>query len=82
MAVSSTIEGMYALRFFIGVFEASSYPGIVTILCNWYTPSELATRVAIFSSSYPAASMFVSFMQVAIQETLDGAHGIAGWRWL
>lgn len=35
MAVSRSIEGMYALRFFIGVFEASSYPGIVTILCNW-----------------------------------------------
>lgn len=35
MAVAKTPEGMYALRFFIGVFEASSYPGIITILCNW-----------------------------------------------
>lgn len=35
MAVSQSVKGMYALRFFIGVFEASSYPGIVTILCNW-----------------------------------------------
>jgi len=26
--------------------------------------------------------MFVSFMQVAIQETLDGRHGLAGWKWL
>jgi ACS family pantothenate transporter-like MFS transporter len=35
MAVAPTVQGMYALRFFIGVFEASSYPGIISILCNW-----------------------------------------------
>jgi len=46
------------------------------------TPSELATRIAIFGTSYPASSMFVSFMQVAIQETLDGRHGVPGWKWL
>jgi hypothetical protein len=26
--------------------------------------------------------MFVSFMQVAIHQSLDGTYGIAGWRWL
>lgn len=82
MAVAKTPEGMYALRFFIGVFEASSYPGIITILCNWYTPRELATRIAIFGTSYPASQMFVSFMQVAIQSTLDGKAGVPGWKWL
>lgn len=35
MAATNSIRGMYVLRFFIGVFEASSYPGIITILCNW-----------------------------------------------
>jgi ACS family pantothenate transporter-like MFS transporter len=35
MAATPSIHGMYALRFFIGVFEASSYPGIISILCNW-----------------------------------------------
>lgn len=82
MAAAHSVKGMYALRFFIGAFEASSYPGIVSVLCNWYTPSELATRIALFGTSYPAASMFVSFMQVSIQSTLNGAHGISGWRWL
>lgn len=35
MAVSNNVQGMYVLRFFIGVFEASSYPGIVSVLCSW-----------------------------------------------
>jgi ACS family pantothenate transporter-like MFS transporter len=35
MAAAKNVKVMYALRFFIGVFEASSYPGIISILCNW-----------------------------------------------
>jgi ACS family pantothenate transporter-like MFS transporter len=35
MAAAHDVRMMYALRFFIGVFEASSYPGIISILCNW-----------------------------------------------
>jgi ACS family pantothenate transporter-like MFS transporter len=35
MAAAKDVRMMYALRFLIGVFEASSYPGIISILCNW-----------------------------------------------
>lgn len=35
MAAAKNVKTMYALRFFIGVFEASSYPGIISVLCNW-----------------------------------------------
>jgi hypothetical protein len=35
MAAAKSVKMMYALRFLIGVFEASSYPGIVSVLCNW-----------------------------------------------
>jgi MFS transporter, ACS family, pantothenate transporter len=57
MAFAKNVNGMYALRFFIGCLEASSYPGIIAILCLWYTPTELVTRLSIFSSSYPGAMM-------------------------
>ncbi|KAL7413815.1 putative transporter [Mrakia frigida] len=82
MAVMPSVKGMYALRFLIGVFEASSFPGITCILCSWYTPAELATRLAIFGSSYPAAQIFVGFMQVALHEGMEGHLGIPGWKWL
>lgn len=82
MAVPKSVQGMYALRFFIGAFEASSYPGIISILCSWYTPTELATRIAIFGTSYPGANIFVSFMQAALNKTMDGKAGLEGWQWL
>ncbi|KAJ9114058.1 hypothetical protein QFC22_005878 [Naganishia vaughanmartiniae] len=82
MAAAKNVKTMYALRFFIGVFEASSYPGIISVLCNWYTPREVAARIVIFSASYPASAMFVSAMQASLTKTLDGSSGLAGWRWL
>ncbi|KAJ9091483.1 hypothetical protein QFC20_007623 [Naganishia adeliensis] len=82
MAAAKSVKMMYALRFFIGVFEASSYPGIISVLCNWYTPREVAARIVIFSASYPASAMFVSAMQASLTKTLDGSSGLAGWRWL
>ncbi|CED85583.1 Permease of the major facilitator superfamily [Phaffia rhodozyma] len=82
MAACKTVNGMYALRFFIGLLEASSYPGIVCVLCCWYTPSELATRLAIFGTSYPAANIFVGFMQAALHSNMDGVGGLPGWKWL
>ncbi|KAJ6560974.1 major facilitator superfamily domain-containing protein [Mycena sp. CBHHK59/15] len=66
MALASSAKIIYVLRFFIGAAEASSYPGILSILCCWYTPDELAKRIAIFGTSYPAASIFTSFMQVGL----------------
>ncbi|KAA8911278.1 MFS general substrate transporter [Sphaerosporella brunnea] len=73
---------IYAARFIIGVCEASSYPGTVTILMNWYTPSELSTRVSLFSTSYPAANIFVGSLQAALWNGMHGVSGFAGWRWL
>ncbi|RPA95038.1 MFS general substrate transporter [Choiromyces venosus 120613-1] len=79
MAAAKDANLIYAIRFLIGVCEASSYPGIVTILMMWYNPSELARRVAIFGTSYPAANIFVGAMQAALHSSMDG---LSGWRWL
>ena len=80
MAFAPSVNGMYALRFFIGVFEASSYPGITCVLCSWYTPAELATRLAIFGTSYPLSNIVVSSMQAALHKGMDGKGGLAGWK--
>jgi sugar phosphate permease len=82
MAVASSPTLIYIARFIIGVCEASSYPGTITILMNWYTPAELSTRVSLFSTSYPAASIFVGSLQAALWGGLNGTSGMAGWRWL
>lgn len=58
MAGGKNVSTMYALRFVSGVFEASAYPGIMTLLGNWYTPMELGKRASIFQASSSAAQMF------------------------
>lgn len=58
MAGGKNMPTMYALRFVSGLLEASAYPGIMTLLGNWYTPMELGKRACIFQASSSAAQMF------------------------
>lgn len=81
-AVPKSPRGLYPLRFFVGFFEASSWPGIIITLMNYYTKEELATRIGIFQASYYAGNMFSGILQSAIYKTLNGAQGIFGFQWL
>lgn len=75
-------RAVFGLRFFLGVFEASSWPGIVNLIFNWYTPRELGKRLAIFGVSSSAGSMFLGVLQAALYQNLNGVHGLQGWQWL
>lgn len=75
-------KAIFALRFFLGVFESTSWPGIVNLIFNWYTPKELGKRLAIFGVSGVAGNMFLGIVQAALYRNLNGVHGIAGWQWL
>ncbi|KAF8218216.1 major facilitator superfamily domain-containing protein [Mycena galopus ATCC 62051] len=76
------VQALYALRFFVGLFESGFYPGMHYILGSWYTPRELAKRSTIFWASGSLGTMFSGFLQTAAYNHLDGVHGLAGWRWL
>ncbi|RDW63694.1 hypothetical protein BP6252_11239 [Coleophoma cylindrospora] len=82
MAGAKNIETMYALRFFIGLFEACAFPGYIALLGGWYGPKELTKRVAILLEIESIASMFSGYLQAGLYSSMDGRHGIAGWRWL
>ena len=82
MAGVKSVNGMYALRFFIGMLEASAYPGIITLLGNWYTPAELGKRSSIFIASSAIAQMFSGYLQAGLYHGMDGKHGLAAWHWL
>lgn len=70
------------IRFFQGFFEASCFVGVQYILGSWYKREEIGKRTAIFTSSGLAGTLFSGIMQGSIHSTLDGAAGLAGWRWL
>ena len=82
MAIANTPAPMYAIRFFIGVCEASAWPGTTVLLLSWYTPKEIATRQAIYMAASYTGSMFTFAMQSAIHSTLNNRGGLPGWRWL
>lgn len=82
MAAAKNVETLYALRFFIGLLEASAYPGILTLLGNWYTPQELGKRSAIFVCSAEIAQMFSGYLQAGLYAGMDGKHGLRAWQWL
>ena len=82
MASSKNVKTLYALRFFIGFLEASAYPGIITLLGNWYTPEELGKRSCIFIASSSIAQMFSGYLQAGLYSGMNGKHGLAAWQWL
>lgn len=70
-----------AIRLVLGVTEAGLYPGAYFILSMWYTPKELATRMAIFYGANTAAGAFGGVIAYGVGN-MDGMHGWRAWKWL
>ncbi|KAJ8117944.1 hypothetical protein OPT61_g975 [Boeremia exigua] len=76
------VPELYAFRFLVGFFESSFFPALLYVLGSWYTKTELAKRIAIFHMTAPVGSAFGGYLQAAVYKSLDGHHGLEGWRWL
>ncbi|KAK0190025.1 major facilitator superfamily domain-containing protein [Armillaria mellea] len=76
------VNQLFAIRFLVGLFESGFYPGMHFILGSWYTPRELAKRSVAFGIAGTFGSVSSSFLQTATYKTLNGVHGLSGWRWL
>ncbi|KAK9479743.1 major facilitator superfamily domain-containing protein [Lipomyces japonicus] len=81
-AVVHDYKGLLLVRFFLGFVEAPFYPGALYILSIFYTRKEIGLRIALFYTGNIAANAFSGLIAAAIFATIDGAHGIEGWRWL
>lgn len=82
MSAVHNLSGLLAIRFMLGVVEAGFAPGIMLMLSCWYKKDEQSRRFSIFYSAAVLSGAFGGTVAGAITDTLDGAHGIAGWRWL
>ncbi|EGY16894.1 pantothenate transporter FEN2 [Verticillium dahliae VdLs.17] len=54
---AKSAETVYALRFFLGLLSAAFWPSVVALIFNWYTPRELAVRLAVFTVSDVAGAI-------------------------
>ncbi|WP_249672825.1 MFS transporter [Pseudomonas abieticivorans] len=72
----------YTLRFLIGVMEAGFVPGVLYFFTQWY-PSDRRARVnSYFKSSICLCGIIGGPLAGLILGHLDGAYGLAGWKWL
>ncbi|KAI0952598.1 hypothetical protein AcV7_008346 [Taiwanofungus camphoratus] len=76
------VEQVYAIRFFQGVTEASTFVGTHYVLGSWYKTGELGKRSGIFTSSGLIGTLFSGVLQAAVYQHLNGVAGRSGWRWL
>ncbi|OCL05621.1 MFS general substrate transporter [Glonium stellatum] len=82
MAAANSYHTLIALRLVVGLLEAGFAPGILLILSSWYKKDEQSKRFAVYISAAVLSGAFGGIIAGAITGGLDGAHGLAGWRWL
>lgn len=81
-AAANSFGHLLAIRFLLGFVEAPFAPGAVYLLSCWYPRRELATRQAVMLTGLPLATAFSGLIAAGVLENLEGARGLAAWRWL
>ncbi|RDW68872.1 uncharacterized protein DSM5745_08632 [Aspergillus mulundensis] len=81
-AGTHNFSGLIGVRIILGICEAPFFPGVFYLLSCWYTKKELALRYAALYSGLVLATATSGLLAAAIFAGLDGAHGLAGWKWL
>lgn len=78
--VVKDFASLAAARFCVGFVEAIFFPGALFYLSVFYNRKQYAFRAALFYSGSQLGNAFGGLLAIAILK-LDGAHGLAGWRW-
>lgn len=72
---------LYGMRLLLGAAEAGFTPGVIYYLSLWYPARERGRAMSIFYIGATLASV-VGLPISGSLLGLDGAAGLAGWRWL
>jgi MFS family permease len=81
MALVQTPAQLHGMRFLLGVMEAGLSPAILFLISTWYRRHEQSKRFMCFLTAGILSGAFGGIVAGAITASIDGAHGIAGWRW-
>jgi MFS family permease len=81
ISVAKSYPTVVGLRVLVGAFEAfvNAAPLYLSL---WYRRDELATRGAIFFATSAVAGSFNGIIAYGIGRNLNGAKGMAAWKWL
>jgi MFS family permease len=81
MGLVKNFQQIVALRFLLGLTEASLYPGIAFYLTCWYPRSKLQARIGWFLGSASLAGAFSGLLAYAVG-FMSGDGGHLGWSWI
>ncbi|RAO67156.1 uncharacterized protein BHQ10_003168 [Talaromyces amestolkiae] len=81
-AATTSFRGLLVCRFFLGFVEAAYFPGCLYLLSSWYTRKELVKRTALLYSGSLLSGAFSGLISAGITSGLNGARGLAAWKWL
>ncbi|KAH8892913.1 major facilitator superfamily transporter [Thozetella sp. PMI_491] len=80
------VNQLYVFRFLhvlpVGLFEAGHFPAVMYVCSSYYKPHELARRNSLIQVFTSVGPLFSGFLMAAVFAGLDGANGLAGWRWM
>ena len=82
MMFVTTPAFFYVLRFFLGVFEAGFYPGVILFLTYWYPTERRAKVFGLFMSASALAGVIGGPLAGGILTGMNGVNGWAGWQWV
>jgi ACS family 4-hydroxyphenylacetate permease-like MFS transporter len=80
-ALAGGPNSLYFLRFLVGVAEAGFVPGVLLYLTYWFPQTYRARANAWLMIAMPA-TIAVAAPLSGLALDMDGALGLAGWRWL
>ncbi|WP_439854766.1 MFS transporter [Pseudomonas yamanorum] len=72
----------YVLRFFLGVFEAGFFPGMILYLTFWFSGKRRAQVMACLLLAGPVSNILGGPLSAWIMGAFVGVHGLSGWQWM
>ncbi|MFJ3485374.1 MFS transporter [Pseudomonas sp. NPDC090202] len=75
----SSVEGLYALRFFLGIAEAGFFPGAILFLSLWVPARYRSKILSLFYLAQPLTTV-IGAPLAAWLIGHDGLFGLTGWR--
>ncbi|KAF8855514.1 MFS general substrate transporter [Acephala macrosclerotiorum] len=74
-------QGLYAMRFCVGIFEAGLIPGSVYLLAHYYPRYELQWRLSMLMVGNGVSTAFGGLLALAIAG-IHSSNGYHPWRWI
>ncbi|ATY67118.1 Major facilitator superfamily general substrate transporter [Cordyceps militaris] len=78
-AACTTFGGLMAVRFLLGVAEATITPGFLFLTSTWYTRDEMPTRVGLWFAGNAVGGLASSLLAFGVGHVKDNVHP---WRWM